>query len=140
MSLNANALKSAVHQNQTDALLSFQQRLFSLWFNSFIYNQIWEDPAVDLKALALNSESRLLTIASGGCNVLNYLVEQPAHITAIDLNPYHLALTRLKIAAFKHLPDHQHFYEFFGYADKKTNLEHYKNYVQPHLAPDLLDF
>ena len=140
MLLNASALKSAVQQNQTDALLSFQQRLFSLWFNSFIYNQIWEDPAVDLKALALNSESRLLTIASGGCNVLNYLVEQPAHITAIDLNPYHLALTRLKIAAFKHLPDHQHFYEFFGYADKKTNLEHYKNYVQPHLTPDLLDF
>ena len=66
MSLNANALKSAVHQNQTDAF---------------------------------------------------------------DLNPYHLALTRLKIAAFKHLPDHQHFYEFFGYADKKANLEHYKNYV-----------
>ena len=54
--------------------------MFTFWFNSFVYNQIWEDPRVDLKALALTPESRMLTISSGGCNVLNYLIHKPEHI------------------------------------------------------------
>lgn len=135
-----NALQQAVHQNQATSLMGLQQRLFSAWFNSFIYNQIWEDPAVDLKALQIQSDSRVLTIASGGCNVLNYLTANPAHITAIDLNPYHLNLTRLKIAALKHLPDHKHFYHFFGQAQSGHNLDHYELYMRPHLEDDLEQF
>ncbi len=127
------ALRDAVHQHAPTSLMGMQQRLFSFWFNSFIYNQIWEDPRVDLEALELTPESRILTIASGGCNVLNYLTASPAHITAIDLNPYHMALTRLKLAAMKHLPDHAAFYDFFGYADRGQNLENYQRYILPHL-------
>lgn len=131
------ALRDAVHQHTPTSLMGMQQRLFSFWFNSFIYNQIWEDPAVDLQALQITPESRILTIASGGCNVLNYLVASPAHITAIDLNPYHLSLTRLKLAALKHLPDHATFYDFFGYADRESNLGNYEKYIRPHLDTDL---
>lgn len=129
----STALQHAVHQDQATSLMGLQQRLFSFWFNSFIYNQIWEDPAVDLKALALNAESRVLTIASGGCNILNYLVAAPAHITAIDLNPYHLQLTRLKLAAFKYLPDHTSFYRFFGTAQSAQNIDQYELHIRPHL-------
>ena len=43
----------------------------------FVYNQIWEDPDVDLEALALQPHHTLITIASGGCNVLNYLAADP---------------------------------------------------------------
>ncbi|MGB5597080.1 MAG: BtaA family protein, partial [Thiothrix litoralis] len=89
--------------------------------------------AVDLQALQLTSESRVLTIASGGCNALNYLTANPAHITAIDLNPYHLSLTRLKLAAMKHLPDHAAFYDFFGHADRETNIAQYEQHIRPHL-------
>ena len=131
------ALRAAVHQHAPTSLMGLQQRLFSFWFNSFIYNQIWEDPRVDLQALQLTAESRVLTIASGGCNVLNYLTASPAHITALDLNPYHLSLTRLKLVAIKHLPDHATFYDFFGYANKSENVQHYHNYIQPHLEEDL---
>lgn len=137
MSAIPAALRNAIHQHAPTTLMGVQQRLFSLWFNSFIYNQIWEDPAVDLQALALTPESRVLTIASGGCNVLNYLTAGPAHITAIDLNPYHLSLTRLKLAAMKHLPDHAAFYEFFGYADGADNAANYERHIRPHLDPEL---
>jgi len=134
------ALRDAVHQHGLSSIMGMQQRLFSLWFNSFIYNQIWEDPRVDKQALELNSESRILTIASGGCNVLNYLTAEPAHITAIDLNPYHLSLTRLKIAALKYLPDHESFYDFFGTAASADNVANYERYIKPHLDQELNDF
>ena len=50
----------------------FLQRLFAVWFDAFVYNQIWEDPRVDLEALELDGDSRVLTISSGGCNAMNY--------------------------------------------------------------------
>lgn len=134
------ALRDAVHQHAPTSLMGMQQRLFSFWFNSFIYNQIWEDPAVDLQALELTAESRVLTIASGGCNVLNYLTASPAHITAVDLNPYHLSLTRLKLAAMKQLPDHAAFYDFFGFADQEKNINNYHTYIKPHLEEEVDSF
>jgi len=109
------------------------QRLFSLWFNGLVYNQIWEDPEVDAAALGLDSNSHILTIASAGCNVLNYLVYSPAGITAVDLNPAHMHLTRLKIAALKYLPDYEAFYTFFGTAEDKNNIANYKRWIAPHL-------
>lgn len=133
----SEALRDAVHQHAPTTLMGMQQRLFSFWFNNFIYNQIWEDPKVDLQALELNSASRVLTISSGGCNVLNYLLAKPAHITAIDLNPYHMSLTRLKLAAMKQLPDHERFYDFFGYANRDSNVANYKQYIKPVLDKEL---
>lgn len=134
------ALKTAVHQHSLSSLQGMQQRLFSLWFNSFIYNQIWEDPTLDREALQLQSDSQILTIASGGCNVLNYLVDEPARIVALDLNPYHLSLSRLKIAAMQHLPDHAAFYDFFGFANKPINPERYQHYIKAHVSKELDEF
>ena len=53
------------------------ERAFTLWFSGFVYNQIWEDPWVDVEAMQLDADSRILTISSGGCNVLNYLLSGP---------------------------------------------------------------
>ena len=36
-----------------------------------------------MHALALGPESRVVTIASGGCNVLSYLTADPKQITAV---------------------------------------------------------
>lgn len=133
-------LRNAVHQ---DSLMSRQgvlQRLFSVWFNGFVYNQIWEDPKIDLEALELTSESRMLTISSGGCNILNYLKVQPAHIIAVDLNQYHMYLTRLKLTALKHLPDYDSFFNFFGHADKAENVNNYYRYLQTHLDQETRNF
>src|SRR5688572_7684824 len=102
---------------QTESLSSKQgvlQKLFAVWFDAFVYNQIWEDPRVDIEALQLDGSSRVLTISSGGCNALNYLLESPESVTAVDLNRHHIYLLNLKIAALKHLPDYDSFFAFFG--------------------------
>ncbi len=140
MGAASQILKTAVHQ---DSLMSSQgmlQRMFSMWFNGFVYNQIWEDPQVDREALQIQSNSRILTIASGGCNVLNYLIDDPEKVVAVDLNPYHMYLTRLKLAAFEHLPDYETFYDFFGRADQKHNLDNYRHYIRPHLDKETQRF
>ncbi|MGE3064988.1 MAG: DUF3419 family protein [Hyphomicrobiaceae bacterium] len=115
-----------------DALL---ERLFAATFSGLVYPQIWEDPEVDLEALALTPDSRVIAIASGGCNVLSYLAAGPAHITAVDLNAAHVALNRLKLAALAVLPDHAAFYRFFGHAAGSGNLVLYDRVLRPHLDP-----
>ena len=70
-------LKKAVHHHRLASKRGLLERLFTLWFRGFVYNQIWEDPRVDAEALGLGPDSSLLTISSGGCNVLNYLVHEP---------------------------------------------------------------
>jgi S-adenosylmethionine-diacylglycerol 3-amino-3-carboxypropyl transferase len=114
-------LERAAHTKPATTKRGALERLFTLMFKGFVYNQIWEDPAVDMTALELKSHHRLITIASGGCNVLNYLAADPAQIIAIDLNPNHVALTRLKIAALKELPSYDAFFLFFGAANDKAN-------------------
>jgi S-adenosylmethionine-diacylglycerol 3-amino-3-carboxypropyl transferase len=77
-------------------------------FRGLVYPQIWEDPRVDLEALQLSPPSRVVTIASGGCNVMSYLAGDPEQIVAVDLNATHVALNKLKLAALRHLPDTRH--------------------------------
>ena len=126
-------LKHAVHRNPRASREGMLERLFTLWFRGFVYTQIWEDPRVDAEALQLDDTSRILTISSGGCNVLNYLVHDPARVAAVDLNRAHLALTRLKIAALQHLPNHESFFRFFGEAQSAENVADYETYLRPHL-------
>jgi S-adenosylmethionine-diacylglycerol 3-amino-3-carboxypropyl transferase len=122
-------LERAAHTKPATTKRGALERLFTLMFKGFVYNQIWEDPAVDLAALELKSHHRLITIASGGCNVLNYLAADPAQVIAIDLNPNHVALTRLKIAALKELPSYDDFFRFFGAADDKANRDAFDDVI-----------
>lgn len=126
-------LKDAVQPDTAISKRGILDRGFTLFFGGFVYPQIWEDPEVDLPAMKIDSSSRIMTIASGGCNVMNYLTEGPKKVYAIDLNPAHVALTRLKIAAVKHLPDYESFFLFFGHADDKRNIENYDKYIAPNL-------
>src|SRR5580698_11101088 len=126
-------LEKAAHQRPATTKRGALERLFTLMFQGFVYNQIWEDPDVDLEALELNPNHRLLTIASGGCNVLNYLAANPAKIIAVDLNPNHIALTRLKLSALENLPSYDEFFRFFGQANDKANREAYDNFLSERL-------
>ena len=107
-------IKDAVLRKTSTRRQALLERLFAMWFARFVYNQIWEDPVVDLEALQLTPDCRVVTIASGGCNIMNYLGADPAAIIAVDLNPAHIALTRLKLAAMQRLPDYETFFKFFG--------------------------
>jgi len=129
----AAGLSAAVHRNKGLSHAGLLERLFTLVFRGLVYPQIWEDPAVDMEALALRSTDHLVTIASGGCNVLSYLAADPAQITAVDLNGAHIALNRLKLCAAKHLPDYESFFLFFGRADRPENVTAYDTFIRPHL-------
>ena len=124
-------LRQAVCDQEAGLSHGILQRTFAWSFQRWVYNQIWEDPAVDLRALRVRPDSRIVTIASGGCNVLNYLAADPEQITAVDLNPAHVALTRLKLAGLRHFPDHETFFAFFGTAHGKANRLAYRRYLQP---------
>jgi S-adenosylmethionine-diacylglycerol 3-amino-3-carboxypropyl transferase len=126
-------LRRAVHHHKLASRRGVLERLFTLWFRGFVYNQIWEDPRVDAEALRIGPETSLLTISSGGCNVLNYLVHRPKRIVAIDLNHNHMSLTRLKLAAVRHLPDYESFYNFFGYGRHRDNVANYRRYIRDQL-------
>ena len=106
---------------------------FALAFRGLVYAQIWEDPDVDMKALQIRPDSRMIAIASGGCNVLSYLTANPQSITAVDLNTAHIALNKLKIASARHLPDYAHFRRFFAEADSAANIAAYRAHIAPQL-------
>jgi S-adenosylmethionine-diacylglycerol 3-amino-3-carboxypropyl transferase len=116
-------LEKAAHTRPAATRRGALERLFTLMFKGFVYNQIWEDPEVDLEALDLKPHHWVITIASGGCNVLNYLAADPARIIAIDLNSSHVALTRLKLAALRELPSYEDFFRFFGEANHVANRD-----------------
>lgn len=126
-------VREAVHQHGQLSKQGLLERAFTFAFRGLVYAQIWEDPAVDLEALQLGPDTHLVTIASGGCNVLSYLTADPKRITAVDLNTAHVALNRLKLAAARQLPDHPSFYRFFGDADRAENVAAYEEHVAPHL-------
>lgn len=65
--------------------------------------------------------------------MLSYLTANPAKITAVDLNPAHVALLRLKLAGLSHLPGWDEFYRFFGEADEAANMAGYRRYLRPNL-------
>ena len=116
----------AVHRNRPLSREGLSERLFTLAFGGLVYPQIWEDPAVDHAALEITPDHHVVTIASGGCNVMSYLTAIPARITAVDLNRAHVALTRLKLAGVRHLPSWDAFYRFFGEADDVANIRTYR--------------
>ncbi|MBV9693426.1 MAG: DUF3419 family protein, partial [Alphaproteobacteria bacterium] len=128
-------LERAAHQRPATTKRGALERLFTLMFQGFVYNQIWEDPEVDLEALALAPGHRLIAIASGGCNVLNYLAADPERIIAVDLNANHIALTRLKLCALEYLPGYDDFFRLFGEANDKANREIYETHLRARLDP-----
>jgi S-adenosylmethionine-diacylglycerol 3-amino-3-carboxypropyl transferase len=126
-------LNHAVHKSKILSRNGLLERAFTTMFKGLVYPQIWEDPQIDMEALAITPDCHVVTISSGGCNVLSYLVDDPAKITAVDLNNAHVALTRLKLCAALNLPDYDSFYRFFGKADDKENVKAYDRYLKPHL-------
>lgn len=140
MSYGQDLLLDAVRQESAVSRQGLLQKLFAVYFDGLVYNQIWEDPRVDLQALKLNNNARVLTISSGGCNALNYLTALPESVTAVDLNPHHIYLANLKIAALRYLPDYELFFDFFGRANVPHNVDNYYKYIAVHLDAETRAF
>ena len=129
-------LRDAVCRSRAASWEGVSERLFAFVFRGLVYPQIWEDPELDLKALELKPGARIAAIASGGCNVMSYLTADPEEIVAVDLNRAHVALTRLKLAAVRHLPSHGAFYRFFGAADEEANVAAYRRSLRERIDPE----
>jgi S-adenosylmethionine-diacylglycerol 3-amino-3-carboxypropyl transferase len=133
---SGNLVKRAMTRSKALSMEGALERAFSFAFRGLVYPQIWEDPVVDLAALNIEPHHHIVTIASGGCNVMSYLASHPAHITAVDLNHTHVALTKLKLAGLAGLPNWQAFYRFFGEADERQNMAAYYEHIRPLVDED----
>ena len=81
--------------------------------NHLVYNTCWEDPRLDRVALNLKPGDRALVITSAGCNALDYALDEPDRIDAVDVNPRQNALLELKLTAIRKL-EYAEFFDLFG--------------------------
>lgn len=81
--------------------------------SQLIYNSCWEDPRIDRELLKLDGNSRVVAITSAGCNILDYLLDDPAEIYAVDVNPRQNALLQLKLTLLQE-GNYEDFFEVFG--------------------------
>lgn len=111
------------------------QRVFdALYGHSLVYNTCWEDPALDREAMQLGPQDTVLMITSAGCNALDYALEGPKAIHAVDANPRQGALLELKIAGIRQL-DHDDFFKLFGLGAHPAFGDLYKSRLRRELSP-----
>ena len=83
---------------------------------------------MDQRVFNLDESDHVITIASAGCNVLDYIIEG-AMVTAVDFNSCQIALTELKKVAIIEL-DFEQFFDIFSRSNMKLLQE-----VYPRLRP-----
>ena len=115
-------LSSAVHRAEKLSKTGLLERAFTLAFRGLVYAQIWEDPLIDMEAMRIEPGQHIVAIASGGCNVMSYLVANPGKITALDLNGAHISLNKLKLCAARYLPDYETFHRFLASANDSASI------------------
>lgn len=82
-----------------------ESEFYNVALDRLRYSLVWEDSRTLYSALTIQPTDHVLVVASAGCNVLNTLLKNPRHVTAIDLNPVQLQLLRLKLHVIQH---HEH--------------------------------
>jgi S-adenosylmethionine-diacylglycerol 3-amino-3-carboxypropyl transferase len=100
---------------------------------NLIYNTCWEDPSLDCEALALGGEDVVLTITSAGCNALDYLLDGPARVIAVDINPRQTALLELKAAAIRSL-EYDDVFALLGRGVHPHAARLYREHLRPQLS------
>jgi len=104
-------------------------------FRDILYAQCWEDPEIDRQAFRIRPDDVIFSITSGGCNVLAFLVDNPAKIVALDLNPYQNHVLELKIAAFRTL-QYENLLEFLGILPSDQRIITYNKTLRVVLNPE----
>lgn len=127
-------VNEAVFGHQGLEKASLLDRLFARLFSGLVYTQIWEDPSIDLEAMDIKPHHKIVTISSGGCNALSYLIADPASIHVVDLNGSHLSLLELKMAAFQSIDDYRKVEQYFAHAKHTENIELYDRLLRWQLS------
>lgn len=112
-----------------------QSRVFNwVHLRNLVYNTCWEDPRLDREAMQLKSNDEVVMITSAGCNALDYALDSPAHVYAIDMNPAQNALLELKLAGIRRL-SHSDFFRIFGEGHDPCFQEIYHELLRADLSP-----
>ena len=101
---------------------------------SLIYNASWEDPRIDRQLMGIESNSKIVVLTSAGCNVLDYLLDSPAEIHAIDVNPRQNALLKLKLALIQR-GHYEDLFAMFGNGSHEQLSDLYKE-LKPFLSAE----
>ena len=101
--------------------------------HNLVYNTCWEDPRLDREAMQLGASDNVLVITSAGCNALDYVLDEPNHVYAVDLNPRQNALLDLKIAGIRQL-EFEDFFAMFGQGHKTGIRRIYEQKLRGELA------
>ena len=116
--------------------IAFPKWLFDqIHSRNLVYNQCWEDPALDNAVLNIGPRDHIVMITSAGCNALDYMIHDPAGINCIDVNPHQNALLELKLAAIAALRYDQ-FFEMFGNGRIHEYRRIYVNRLRERLTPE----
>lgn len=90
-----------------------------------LYSQCWEDVACARAAFRIQAGERVLAIGAAGDNVLALLLDEPAEVIAVDVNPAQCALVELKRAAISSLATEE-VGPFLGHGDHTERLALYE--------------
>ncbi len=102
------------------------------------YSQVWEDYELLSEGLKIQPDDHILSIASAGCNALAMLLEEPASVTAVDLNPSQTAICHLKKAGYLNLT-HPEFVSLMG-VQKEHPIQEVYDKVKHDLPEDARSF
>ncbi|KAM5491173.1 hypothetical protein MaudMau93_002196 [Microsporum audouinii] len=100
--------------------------------DEYIYAFTWEDSRVDKELLNLGPDDKVLAITSAGDNILSYLMQSPARVHAVDLNPTQNHLLELKAASYTAL-SYEDFWKIFG----EGKHPDFRNLLISRLSPHL---
>jgi S-adenosylmethionine-diacylglycerol 3-amino-3-carboxypropyl transferase len=118
----------------------FSGRVFRLVHgHNLVYNTCWEDPRLDRVALELGADDNVMVITSAGCNALDYVLTEPNHVYAVDMNPRQNALLELKLAAIKQL-EYEDFFALFGHGRLAGVRGVYTAQLRAWLSPESQDY
>jgi len=107
--------------------------------NNLVYNTCWEDPKIDRELLQINDSSEIVMISSAGCNALDYLIDNPKKIYAIDVNFRQNALLELKKVLFR-TGSYDQLFAFFGKGFYKNAVEFYSLKIRAELPQKAQEF
>lgn len=98
------------------------------------YSQVWEDHAVLERALDVGPDDDVLSIGSGGCNMLALLLREPRSVVTVDVSPAQAALVELKVAALGRLSQR----EYAGFLGARHHPDRHSLYarVREDLSPE----
>lgn len=105
---------------------------------TLLYGQNWEDSAIELAALKVVRDDRVIAVGGAGCTVLSLLAQRPRQLYAVDRNPAQLHLLRLKFTAVSRLAPGQAT-AFLGGTEDKGRLATFQM-LAPHLDADTAQF